>query len=167
MFLTMFPLREIDSAEQRLTVIDFRMLFMIDVRLFAGAACAACAAWLLVIDPGNAVGRDVTLISLLLQPQTYLVSSLVWSPLICPPVQHGLTSPDTPLSLPRLAFNSDMSSPSQSRKQHFVIRFEAHETNCHQRGNGLVGSPGPNSSWLTPTRAGLPRSFLGLTRAAA
>lgn len=45
---------------------------MIDLRLFAGAA------WLLAIDsaesvhPGNAVGRDVTLISLLLQQQTHV-----------------------------------------------------------------------------------------------
>lgn len=32
----MFLLREIDSAEQRLAVIDFGM-FVIDLRLFAGA----------------------------------------------------------------------------------------------------------------------------------
>lgn len=32
----MFLLREIDSAEQRLAAIDFGM-FMIDLRLFAGA----------------------------------------------------------------------------------------------------------------------------------
>lgn len=119
---------------------------MIDLRLFAGACRERLGkGQTLVTDlaesvhPGHAVGRDVTLISLPLQPQdprTWF-RRLSSRPLICPPRQHGLASPDTtPESKPRLAFNSDMSSPpcprAASNTSSFVWR--AHETKLPPKG---------------------------------